>query len=151
MIRSIGRRVLSKASERLDDRGRTRLLELLDAGDPRGEVRLTWHATEVVRSIYGHTDAELALATVTELGGDLQDETRPPETHQLGRTVTKWRHQIAAWHQAHISNGPTMAANNVIKRVAFGVTSFRNYRIRFRLFAGRPNWSHFATVTPAPP
>ncbi|MCU1497285.1 MAG: Transposase [Acidimicrobiales bacterium] len=148
------RRLLTKASERLDDRGRTRLLGLLDAGDPRGEVRLAWHAKEVVRSIYDHTDPELALATVTELGRDLQDETRPPEIRQLGRTIIKWRHQIAAWHQAHVSNGPTEAANNLIKRVkrvAFGFTSFRNYRIRCLLYAGRPDWSRLATITPTSP
>ena len=27
------------------------------------------------------------------------------------------KHQIAAWHIAHVSNGPTEAANNLIKRV----------------------------------
>jgi transposase len=38
------RRLLVRADERLDDKGRQRLLGLLDAGDPRGEVRTTWHA-----------------------------------------------------------------------------------------------------------
>ncbi|CAN5828571.1 hypothetical protein BH24ACT3_BH24ACT3_00720 [soil metagenome] len=38
------RRLLTKADEHLDDRGRTKLLGLLDAGDPRGEVRMAWHA-----------------------------------------------------------------------------------------------------------
>ncbi|MGQ0616082.1 MAG: ISL3 family transposase, partial [Acidimicrobiia bacterium] len=38
------RRLLTRADERLDDLGRTRLLGLLDAGDPRGEVRAAWHA-----------------------------------------------------------------------------------------------------------
>jgi hypothetical protein len=39
------RRLLTKADERLDEAGRGRLVGLLDAGDPRGEVRLAWHAT----------------------------------------------------------------------------------------------------------
>jgi transposase len=34
----------SRADERLEDRGRSRLLGLLDAGEPRGEVRTAWHA-----------------------------------------------------------------------------------------------------------
>ena len=74
------------------------------------------------------------------------------QVRQLGRTIIKWRTQIAAWHQAHVSNGPTEAANNLIKRVkrvAFGFTSFRNYRIRTLLYAGRPNWDLLATVIPA--
>jgi len=48
------RRLLTKADERLDDRGREKLLGLLEAGDPKGEVRMAWHAKEVVREIYAH-------------------------------------------------------------------------------------------------
>jgi len=145
------RRLLTKADERLDDHGREKLLGLLEAGDPQGEVRMAWHAKEVVREIYTHTDPALGLEFVTRLGVDLQDESCPPEVRQLGRTITKWRAQIAAWHQAHVSNGPTEAANNLIKRVkrvAFGFTSFRNYRIRTLLYAGKPNWGLLATITP---
>ena len=50
-----------------------------------------------------------------------------------------------------MSNGPTEAANNLIKRVkraAFGFTSFRNYRIRALLYAGKPNWSLLKTIAP---
>ena len=54
------RRLLTKAHERLDDRGETKLLGLLAAGDPRGEVRMAWHAKEVVRSIYEIDDPDLA-------------------------------------------------------------------------------------------
>jgi transposase len=145
------RRLLTKADERLDDHGRSKLLGLLDAGDPRGEVRTAWHAKEVVRSIYDHHDPDLAVEFVTRLGRDLQDETCPVEVRSLGRTVIRWRDQIAAWHRAHVSNGPTEAANNLIKRVkriAFGFTRFRNYRIRVLLYAGRPNWDLLATVKP---
>jgi len=69
----------------------------------------------------------------------------------LGRTLVHWRHQIAAWHAAHVSNGPTEALNNLIKRVkrvAFGVRRFAHYRIRALLYAGRPNWEPLATVKP---
>ena len=145
------RRLLTKADERLGDKGRSKLVGLLEAGDPQGEVRMAWHAKEVVRSIYDHTDPALALEFVTRLGTDLQDQTCPPEIRQLGRTITKWRTQIAAWHHAHVSNGPTEAANNLIKRVkrvAFGFTSFQNYRIRTLLYAGRPNWALLPKITP---
>ena len=59
------RRLLTRADERLDDNGRSRLLGLLDAGDPTGEVRTAWHAKEVVRSLYDHHDPDLALEFVT--------------------------------------------------------------------------------------
>ena len=70
---------------------------------------------------------------------------------QLGRTIVRWRTQIAAWHQARVYNGPTEAVNNLLKRVkraAFGFTSFRNYRIRTLLYAGTPNWELLPTITP---
>ena len=54
-------------------------------------------------------------------------------------------------HTAQVSNGPTEAANNLIKRVkraAFGFTSFRNYRIRALLYAGKPDWSLLKTIAP---
>jgi len=143
--------LLTRADERLTVEGRDKLLGLLDAGDPRGEVRTAWHAKEVVRSIYDHTNAELAVEFVDRLGHDLQDESCPPEVRQLGRTLIRWRDQIADWHRAHVSNGPTEAANNLIKRVkrvAFGFKRFRNYRIRVLLYAGKPNWTLLDVITP---
>ena len=50
-----------------------------------------------------------------------------------------------------MSNGPTEAVNNLLKRVkrgAFGFTSFRNYRIRTLLYAGKPNWDLLAAIAP---
>ena len=69
----------------------------------------------------------------------------------MGRTLKRWRLEITAWHACHFSNGPTEAMNNLIKRVkrvAFGFTSFRNYRIRSLLYAGKPNWSLLESITP---
>ncbi|MEQ8716122.1 MAG: ISL3 family transposase [Acidimicrobiales bacterium] len=146
------RRLLTKADERLDDRGRSKLVGLLDAGDPRGEVRMAWHAKEVVRSIYEIDDHELAVDFVDRLAIDLQDESVPPEINQLGRTVARWATQITNWHRSGLSNGPTEAINNLIKRIkriGFGFRKFRNYRIRALLYAGRPNWDLLDTLTPA--
>jgi transposase len=146
------RRLLTKADERLDDHGREKLLGLLRAGDPKGEVATAWHAKEAVRELYGHTDAELALTFVERLADDMADTDNPIEVRSLGRTLRRWKHQIAAWHTAQVSNGPTEAVNNLIKRVkrgAFGFTSFRNYRVRALLYAGKPDWSLLKRVSPA--
>ena len=145
------RRLLTKAKERLGETGHEKLVGLLRAGDPNGDVATVWEAKEAVRELYAHADADLALEWVTQLGRDLQDKDYPVEARSLGRTLIRWRHQIAAWHRAHVSNGPTEAANNLIKRVkraAFGFTSFRNYRIRALLYAGKPNWDLLATIRP---
>jgi transposase len=145
------RRLLTMADERLDDRGRGKLMGLLNAGDPKGEVFATWRAKELVRGLYDHHDAELALEFVRRLGNDLQDPELPEEAQSLGRTLLRWKHQIAAWHEAHVSNGPTEAANNLIKRVkrvAFGFKNFRNYRVRSLLYAGKPDWSLLPALIP---
>jgi transposase len=145
-------RLLTKGHERLDETGREKLESLLTAGDPRGEVRLTWHAKEVVRSIYDLDDSADADVFVAQLAIDLQDESCPPEVRQLGRTIGRWCTQISNWHRARVSNGPTEAANNLIKRIkriGFGFRSFAHYRIRVLLYAGRPNWDLLATVDPA--
>ena len=145
------RRLLVKAHERLDHRGKTKLRGLLAAGDPRGEVAYAWHAKEAVRFLYDIPRPDVASAFVAELARDLQDETFPPEVRSLGRTLERWHDQIVAWHHARASNGPAEAINNLvkrIKRVAFGFRRFRNYRVRSLLYAGRPNWELLATITP---
>jgi transposase len=145
------RRMLVMAHERLNEDGATRLRGLLEAGDPHGELRDAWHAKEVVREIYSHTDPTLAAPFVDQLASDLQDESLPAECHRLGRTIARWRDQIIAWHSSRVSNGPTEAVNNLVKRVkrvAFGFRRFRNFRIRALLYAGRPNWTLLHTLTP---
>jgi hypothetical protein len=144
------RRLLTKAEERLGEQGREKLFSLLRAGDPAGHVATTWQAKELIRAIYCHENEGLALEFITQLGKDFL-ESAPPEVRSLGRTLLKWKSQIVAWHQAHVTNGPTEAMNNLIKRVkraAFGFRSFRNYRVRALLYAGKPNWSLLATITP---
>ena len=47
-------------------------------------------------------------------------------------------HQISNWHAARVTNAPTEAVNNLVKRAAFGFTNFANYRIRALLYAGKP-------------
>jgi transposase len=67
------RRLLTMADERLEENGRSKLLGLLRAGDPRGEVTAAWHAKEAVRELYAHHNAPLALAYVDRLAEDMCD------------------------------------------------------------------------------
>ena len=67
------------------------------------------------------------------LAADFQEPGMPAEINRLGRTLWRWRAQISNWHAARVSNAPTEAAINLVKRVkraAFGFTNFDNYRIR---------------------
>ncbi len=145
------RRLLTAAHEKISDRGQTRLRGFLDAGDPHGEVRTAWHAKETVRGIYNIESPVLALQYTLQLADDLQHESCPPEINKLGRTIACWTPQITNWHISKVTNGPTEALNNLIKRIkraAFGLPNFANYRIRALLYAGKPNWDHLASVTP---
>jgi transposase len=79
------------------------------------DLSCDWHAYQVVREIYTINDADTGAAFVARLAADLQDAPGPPE-----------------------------AINNLVKRVkrtAFGMTRFRNYRLRSLLYADKPNWS----------
>ena len=144
------RNLLTLAREKLDDNGEEKLWRLLDAGDPRGEVRLAWHAKETVRQIYQIPDPQDADEFTRLLAQDLQHESCPPELNQLGKTLHTWRPQIVAWHQARVTNASTEAVNNLIKRVkrvAFGFRNYRNYRTRALLYAGKPNPNLLPTLT----
>ena len=123
--------------------------------------RMVWHNPFSSRTgvstkpgalpIYQITKCDLAAEFVDQLTGDLRDDSMPEEVRSLGRTIATWRDQIVAWHRARVSNGPNEAINNLvkrIKRIAFGITNFRNYRIRALLYAGKPNWGLLATLAP---
>jgi len=147
------RRLLTKGHERLDEKGEAKLLGFLDAGDPKGEVPMAWHAKETLRGFYDQP-ADTAGDYLADLAENLRDPDMARELQQLGRTLRTWHDQIVAWHQAQISNGPTEATNSLIKlikRVGFGFRRFRNYRLRVLLYAGRPNWDRLATTTPVSP
>ena len=124
---------------------------LLRTSDPRREVWFAWNAKDVVRQIYDHTDPELATDWVDEIVRDFADRDMPLEVRHLGRAIARWRDQIIAWHRSHVSNGPTEAVNNLVKRVkrvAFEMRNFAHYRIRSLLYAGKPNWALLDTITP---
>ena len=68
--------------------------------------------------------------------------------------LTRWAPQKAAWHRSRASNGPVEAINNLakrVKRVAFGLTNWTHWRVRVLLYAGKPDWSKLATITPVAP
>ena len=72
-----------------------------------------------------------------------------PEVQRLGASLRRWFDKIANYHVAKMSNGPTEALNNLIKRIkriGFGFTNFENYRIRALLYAGKPNWRVLGSI-----
>jgi transposase len=124
-------------------------LDLLADGDPNLEVFAGWAAKELVRRIYQQPDATAATDWIDQITRDFAERWMPPEVRRLGRTLRAWKSQIVAWHDARVSNGPTEAINNLIKRVkrvAFGFRRFDHYRIRALLYAGKPNWRVLGSI-----
>jgi transposase len=143
------RRVLVMGEEKLDPEATARLWSLLELGDPGGEVAIAYRAKERLRDFYRCRDPEQAAVILEELQTHCCKRAMPPEVQRLGRTIRGWFDKIVNFHLARISNGPTEALNNLIKRIkriGFGFRNFENYRIRALLYAGRPNWRVLGSI-----
>ena len=143
------RRVLLRGEEHLDTAATDRLWSLLALGDPGAEVAVAYRVKERLREFYRTRHPKTAEAMLRELEQHCRRRTMPPEIQRLGRTLHAWFEKIANFHLARVSNGPTEALNNLIKRIkriGFGFRNFENYRIRALLYAGKPNWRVLGSI-----
>lgn len=127
------RRALLTGEEKLDEKAALRLSSLLQLGDPNAEVAIAYRVKERLRDFYRTFDVTEARSMLEELQGHCLKPSMPPEIQRLGRTIKTWFEKICNFHIARVSNGPTEAINNLIKRikrVGFGFRNFQNYRIR---------------------
>lgn len=136
------RKLLLKGEERLDERGREKLLAGLRVGDPKDELLGAWLAKEAVRMIYLVDDLAAATALLDNaIDACKSDEV--PEVRAMGRTLAHWRMEILNHHRTGASNGPTEGANfcaKQVKRAGRGLTNFKHYRLRVLLYAGGVTW-----------
>ena len=136
------RKLLLTGNERLDDRGRDRMLLGLRVGDPHDEVLGAWLAKESVRDIYlADTWREARLLLTKAITGCFADDV--PEIISLGHTLQSWEREILAHHTTGASNGPTEGLNLCVKKVkrcGHGFRSFEHYRLRVLLHAGGVTW-----------
>jgi transposase len=143
------RKLMLMGAERLDDKGRDRLLLGLRVGDPNDEVLAAWLAKESVRDIYlaetYHQARTLLAKAITACRAD-----DVPEIRTLGNTLAKWRNEILAYHSTGASNGPTEGLNLLtkkVKRCGHGFVNFEHYRLRVLLYTGGVTWPQ----QPSPP
>ena len=137
------RRFLLMGEEHLDTDKAERLHSLLELGDPNAEVAIAYRVKERLRDFYRTNDRVQARGILEELVLHCSKSAMPAEVQRLGRTLHRWFDKICNYHLAKVTNGPTEALNNLvkrIKRIGFGFRNFENYRIRALLYAGRPNW-----------
>jgi len=145
------RKALTRAAEKLDFTAVNRLLRLTAIGDSSDQLYFCWRAKEAIRDLYNQPDHTEAKQYLDELIDLFADTGFGPEVNSLAHTLRKWGTQIVNWHKAKISNGPTEAANNLIKRikrVGFGFRNFTNYRTRVLLYAGKPDWDLLDNIVP---
>lgn len=143
------RRLLLRGEEKLSDEASERLASLLELGDPGAEVAIAYRVKERLRDFYRCSDPDEAEAMLLELQTHCTKKAMPPEIRRLGRTIKNWFDKIVNFHLARVSNGPTEALNNLIKRIkriGFGFRNFENYRIRALLYAGKPNWRVLGSI-----
>ena len=143
------RRLLLMGEEKLSDEATERLSSLLELGDPGAEVAIAYRVKERLRDFYRTSDPDEAKTMLAELQSHCARLAMPPEIQRLGRTIKAWFDKITNFHLARVSNGPTEALNNLIKRIkriGFGFRNFENYRIRALLYAGKPNWRVLGSI-----
>ena len=143
------RKLLLTGDERLDERGRERMLLGLRAGDPEGEVVAAWIAKESVRDVYLAQTAEQAFELLAFAIWRC-DTSGVPEVRTLGKTLARWFDEILARFDTGASNGPTEGLNlcvKKVKRAGHGFRCFENYRLRVLLHAGGVTWPQ----RPSPP
>jgi len=143
------RRALLRGEEHLDRSASERLVSLLELGDPNAEVAIAYRVKERLRDFYRSGDRDEGRAMLEELVEHCTKRAMPPEVQRLGHTIRRWFEKICNFHLARMSNGPTEALNNLIKRikrVGFGFRNFENYRIRALLYAGKPNWRVLGSI-----
>lgn len=146
------RKLLLMNAERLDTRMTERIDTLLSLGDPNAEVALAYRIKEALRDFYKADDPNEAETLLDLIAKRCDRKEMPKELQRLGKTLRRWFDKIVAWHQAKVSNGPTEALNNLIKRIkriGFGFRNFRNYRVRALLYAGKPNWRTLGSIVVA--
>ena len=141
--------MLLTGEERLDAKATQRLTSLLQLGDPHGEVAIAYRVKERLREFYRCTDIQAARTMMSELIERCLRPGLPLELNKLARTLKAWFNKICNFHIARVSNGPTEALNNLIKRIkriGSGFTNFDNHRIRALLYAGKPNWRVLTSI-----
>jgi transposase len=136
------RKLLLAGDERLDERGRNRLLLGLRVGDPHDEVLGAWLAKESVRDVYLTDDPKVAATLLDKaIAGCGADDVE--EIRTLGNTLSSWHSEILAHHRTGASNGPTEGLNLCVKRIkrcGHGFKRFEHYRLRVLLHAGGVSW-----------
>ena len=132
------RRTLLVAHDRLTTTQQARIVSLLGAGDPEGEVAAVYLAKELLREVYAARTIRTARRRLERFYTHCA-QAAVRECRRLARTIRSWETEVLAFHTTGRSNGPTEGINLLIKnikRVGHGFRNFTNYRLRLLLHCG---------------
>jgi transposase len=129
------RRLLLKARERLSERERKRLCDLIAADPLIGEA---WALKEAFRAIYRAGDREEAERRLALFLAAVE-RAALPAFDALALTLGEWRDELLAYFDEPTTNGYAEGVINkvkVIKRRGYGIPSFTSFRHRVLVACG---------------
>ena len=112
-------------------------------------MAIAYRVKERLRDFYRTRDPDAGPSHARGAQGALPQERHAPRDPKARPHHQAWFDKIANFHLARVSNGPTEAINNLIKRIkriGFGFRNFENYRIRALLYAGKTNWRVLGSI-----
>jgi transposase len=127
------RRVFLTGIDRLTDERIAWMFEMLNAGDPYGEVGAAIMAKELLREVYAAHDPAHARRRLIVFFQHCAD-TDVAELTRLARTIDRWSDEVLAYHTTgRASNGRVENVHMLaekIRRNAHGFTNHHHYRRR---------------------
>lgn len=123
------KRLLLSRPQDLDYFERSRLYKFLQH-HPKLDALYT--AKERLFAIYAIRFSDQAPRSYERLLGELKTSIFE-EVQKLGRTLKRWQNEVLAYFKHRRTNGIVEGFNNkikVVKRMAYGYRSFRNFRLR---------------------
>lgn len=133
------RMLLLRAGNELSPAATDRLLAVLAADDPTGQIGAAWGVKERLRMLLATTDLT-AAATAHAAFEATVTAAAIPEADQLAETIRTWWPQIETFIETRVTNAKTEAANTTIKqikRTGRGYRNHDNYRTRILLHSAR--------------
>lgn len=124
------RKLLLRSGKKLEYFERKALYKWLDV---HPELKELYHFKEALHGFYRIHSYDVANKVLTRMT-DQMALSKLPEIKRLRKTLMRWREEILNYFRNRITNGRTEGFNNVAKLIqkrAFGVKSFKFYRLRY--------------------
>jgi transposase len=114
------RRLLRRRFDRFTERGWSRILAGLEAGDVGERIGLAWIAAQELCLLFQSRSRYQAEQQLHRWFVHCAD-AEVPELRRLATTIDSWREELLAYFDTGgVSNGPTEATNALIKKIKLG-------------------------------